>query len=361
MRRERPAHHRRAVAVARREDAHGLLAEREAALGVELCRVRREEYQRPDARQRQRRHAHGDVPRDGRREREGGAERERRAARGPRARRPRRAQRDEDERAGEQRRERRLQEERRAAAEPDEEPRPPSGPRQRPLDRRHQRHGREGRGGGPEQQHVVHQERREQHDQRTGERAREVAEPAPRQDGHQHGGRDAQRHLPREHPARVGAEHGVRQRDQVRVERLLVERPAAEPAVPQRPRGIARRRRVAGQRLRRVGMRREVGRGELAVPGMGGVERAIGQPVAARDVAPPAVEEGHVGLRPLVLREERPAVQLDEEGGADECRGERHGGHDDGAATREPALGPIDRRESWRTLGHARGSGHRIY
>jgi hypothetical protein len=58
-----------------------------------------------------------------------------------------------------------------------------------------------------------------------------------------------------------------------------------------------------------------------------------------------------------VLREERAVGQLDEVGGADQRRGERHGGNDEGAACREPALGPLDRREASGTLGHARDQG----
>ena len=109
---------------------------------------------------------------------------------------------------------------------------------------------------------------------------------------------------------------------------------AAEPAVPERLRGIRSRRRVAREGRCGLGMGREVRRRQLPVPRMRGVQGAVGQPVTADDVARPVVEEPHVGLGPDVLREQGPVAQLGHVGAVYQRRSERHGRDHQGVARR---------------------------
>ena len=139
---------------------------------------------------------------------------------------------------------------------------------------------------------------------------------------------------------RFPSQEQPRSGDEVGVERLLVETWAAVPLGPQLPCCGLRR---AAQSLEFAGVQFEIPPGDLRVPGVVGMQRPVGQPVALGDHAGPGLEEAHVALGPAVLVQAGPRAHLHE---VDQSNGQRD--EDDrqqqgSAMADQPAPEPADR------------------
>jgi hypothetical protein len=127
----------------------------------------------------------------------------------------------------------------------------------------------------------------------------------PDQQRREHAGRE----LEHEHHTDVRAGETIEQRDQIRIQRILVEPRRPHPA---RPDGRVRFAPLAFECRPDVAVLREVRLRDLVMPAMHGQRHGRRQPVACGDLPSPAVVVMHVGLSPPLEVDEGGRIELEE-------------------------------------------------